>query len=286
MAGVGTCRSCGKRGVILDNGLCIQCDNANKLQQELLRKPKGDSDQGCLGCLLILGAIAIAVVAYFWWDNWGEEWWRLRPLWNATEERFEKEPPVFSTVKDMDGQVYRTVKIGTQTWMAQNLNRRVKDSWCYDDKEDNCAKYGRLYPWHAAMNLNAKYDSSSWNGKERMHQGICPEGWHIPSDKEWGVLRDFCGGIDIAGAFLKADAGWNDGGNGNNKSGFSALPAGGRNSDGDFNDVGEDADFWSATEDFTDIAYGRYLGYFYEGMGTHNDDKVDAFSVRCLKDSE
>jgi hypothetical protein len=56
------------------------------------------------------------------------------------------------------------------------------------------------------------------------HQGICPEGWHIPSDKEWGVLRDFCGGREIAGAFLKADAGWNDGSNGNNKSGFSALP--------------------------------------------------------------
>jgi uncharacterized protein (TIGR02145 family) len=265
-----------------------------------LRKPKGDPDQGCLGCFLILGAIAIAVVAYVWWDNWGDEWWRLRPLRAATEERFEKDPPVFSTVKDMDGQVYRTVRIGKQTWMAQNLNRLVKDSWCYDDKEANCAKYGRLYPWHAAMNLNAKYDLSSWNGNEMTHQGICPEGWHIPSDKEWGVLRDFCGGREIAGAFLKADAGWNDGSNGNNKSGFSALPAGYRYDNGNFNYAGSPiAYFWSATYYHRDgygdsDSYGANswdLNYDNEKFNDdeyfiNNDNDYYGYSVRCLKDSE
>ena len=171
-----------------------------------------------------------------------------------------------------DGQTYRIVKIGTQTWMAENLNYETANSYCYDDVSSNCSKYGRLYTWAAAT-------------------AACPSGWHLPTKTEFETLLTVVGGSSptvgcssTAGAKLKSTSGWNNSGNGSDAYSFSALPAGRRGSvtySGDFFYLGESADFWSADDD------GGYmsLGYRDDGAcvwrGAYN---YFAYSVRCLKD--
>ncbi|WP_308605202.1 fibrobacter succinogenes major paralogous domain-containing protein [uncultured Fibrobacter sp.] len=169
-----------------------------------------------------------------------------------------------------DGQSYRTVKIGDQIWMAENLNYKTDDSYCYDDEPANCRKYGRLYTWLAAMYA-------------------CPEGWHLPSEMELNTLFESVGGTDIAGTKLRSTSGWNDdegkSGNGTDEFGFSALPAGIRGNDGDFNDAGYIALFWSASEYRSDIAYYMSLDYNDDGAFLDSYGKDFGFSVRCLRDS-
>ena len=105
-----------------------------------------------------------------------------------------------------DNQTYKTVVIGNQTWMAQNLNYNMENSSCYNDNPDNCAKYGRLYTVDAAMNA-------------------CPSGWHLPSEYEWDTLMNAVGGRDVAGKMLKSESGW-ELYNGVDEYGFTAVPAG------------------------------------------------------------
>jgi len=184
-----------------------------------------------------------------------------------------------------DGQTYKTVTIGTQTWMAENLNYAVDSSWCYNNSADSCAKYGRLYQWAAAMALPAAYNEAAWGGSDVNHQGVCPAGWHIPTDAEWTILTNAVGGEDVAGMALRSTSGWNEGGNGTDVYGFSALPAGSRYS-GNFDDVGSDGIFWGTMEIGADDAHGRIFTYNeYEGMGYGglSSFKGEAFSVRCLK---
>ena len=192
------------------------------------------------------------------------------------------------------GQTYKTVTIGTQTWMAENLSYADStampnlkgNSWCYDNSADSCAKYGRLYTWTAAMNIASSY-RSEWASAviSTPQQGVCPVGWHIPTDAEWTTLENAVGGEDVAGTALKSTSGWNEGGNGGTDAyGFSALLAGGRHKFGEFYGAGNNAYFWLATEHDTGYAYCRYLIYNYEYMGSDYDFKAYAFSVRCLKD--
>jgi uncharacterized protein (TIGR02145 family) len=179
-----------------------------------------------------------------------------------------------------DKQKYRTVKIGGQTWMAENLNYKTGNSWCYGDDESNCKKYGRLYDWNAA-------------------KSACPEGWHLPSREEWDRLMSAVGGVrkidktgqayyEVVGKKLKSKTGWNDdyrgkSGNGADEFGFSALPGGCRYSNGSFSYVGEYGYWWSATE------YGRsghafrwHMIYPLDYVSENTIDKSDGFSVRCL----
>jgi len=115
------------------------------------------------------------------------------------------------------GQNYKTVKIGNQTWMAENLNYNAKGSKCYEDKQENCEKYGRLYYWATAMGIDEKYNKAYWEKSSKI-QGICPSGWHIPSSMEWETLAKFADPSssfkdnfnNIAGKKLKAKSGWND----------------------------------------------------------------------------
>jgi uncharacterized protein (TIGR02145 family) len=179
-----------------------------------------------------------------------------------------------------DGQVYRTVKIGTQTWMAQNLNYRADSSWCYSDSADSCAKYGRLYQWAAAMGLEAKYNSSSWSGT-LPRQGICPSGWHIPSDAEWSTLEQFVDSA-TAGTALKSSSGWNSG-NGMDSHGFRILPSGRRTSDGTFSYIGMDAYLWSASMFFAGVSWYRYYNYGNAYVSIYNSVGASGFGVRCLK---
>lgn len=173
--------------------------------------------------------------------------------------------PATNTLKDLrDGKVYKTVTIGDQTWMAENLNYETDSSFCYNDSAEYCAKYGRLYTWAAAM-------------------GACPTGWHLPSEEEWNILLSDVGGQSIAGTALKSQSGWHDGGNGTDAFGFSALPAGRRDTIGEFTCDGEYTDFWTTAEGGDDFAYFMFLDYYNEYMPLGGDSKNFALSVRCLK---
>jgi uncharacterized protein (TIGR02145 family) len=173
-----------------------------------------------------------------------------------------------------DGKVYKTVKIGTQTWFAENLNYEAEGSVCYDNNPDNGAKYGRLYNWETAMK-------------------VCPKGWHLPSNAEWDKLLRFVDGdkgtespykSKTAGKYLKAKSGWNKDGNGTDDYGFSALPGGGGYSDSGFNDVGSLGIWWSASESDGIYAYLRYMYYDSENAYWNYINKSGLFSIRCLQD--
>ena len=170
-----------------------------------------------------------------------------------------------------DGKAYKTVKIGTQIWMAENLNYNAANSYCYRGKASNCTKYGRLYTWATAATA-------------------CPEGWHLPSKDEWEKLFTAVGGESTAGKALKSTSGWNnyhgESGNGTDAFGFSALPAGYRDDDGDYLNEGDDVYFWSSTEDNSGYVYDMYLYYNLDLAYLRANNKNNRFSVRCLKDDD
>src|SRR5574344_244442 len=182
-----------------------------------------------------------------------------------------------------DGQIYKTVVIGMQTWMAQNLNYAVDSSWCYWNSADSCSKYGRLYQWAAAMGEGTSYNSAIF-GDSVNHQGVCPAGWHVPTIGEWNALATAVGDSGTAGTKLKSTAGWNSSGNGTDDFGFSAFPAGSRYYDGARHDDGLLAIFWSATEIDANDAYYRALHYDGAFMDMYYVNKFYAFSVRCVQD--
>ena len=165
-----------------------------------------------------------------------------------------------------DGQTYRTVKIGNQIWMAENLNYKTEEgSWCYVDREKNCEKYGRLYTWEAAKKA-------------------CPAGWHLPTEEEFSELYQFVGGTRVAAKKLKSKSGWEYNGNGLDDYGFSVLPAGSRPYFGSFDGEGKVAYFWSASEDYSNYAWYESFGFGYENVFRNSLNKVSWHSVRCLKD--
>jgi uncharacterized protein (TIGR02145 family) len=166
--------------------------------------------------------------------------------------------------------VGKTVVIGSQTWMAENLNYEAEGSKCYKDDPANCVKYGRLYNWETAME-------------------VCPSGWHLPSYKEWGTLVDYvesysgCSKCDASK--LKAKSGWDKGGNGTDDYGFSALPGGGY-SDGRFSRVGSYGGWWSASKHggYNNLLYYLYMEYDYDGTRWSYYNKSILKSVRCVQD--
>ncbi len=189
------------------------------------------------------------------------------------------------------GQTYRTVTIGTQTWMAENLNYADStampnlkgNSWCYNNSVESCAKYGRLYTWTASMNIASSYQSTIASAViSAPHQGACPAGWHIPMDAEWTTLENYVGGSDVAGTKLKSTSGWLDDGNGTDAYGFSALPTG--NYYGSDFDIGSYDRWWTAEEECSTSAYDRYMYYGYTGVKTSLNGKTFGRSLRCLKD--
>jgi len=177
------------------------------------------------------------------------------------------------TFKDKrDGQTYKWLRLKDgKKWIVQNLNYEMADSWCYDDMDSNCAKYGRLYNWEAAMKA-------------------CPEGWRLPSDDEWWAMASHYGKAynfrrgqetnegDAAGkAAYKALIQEGD-------SGFSVLLGGRLYSDGSFYDLGDRGYYWSSSEQSSSRAwyYGFYIGSEY--LFRHHDGKSVGRSCRCLQD--
>ena len=180
-----------------------------------------------------------------------------------------------------DGTEYKRVAIGNQVWMAENLNYDIPNNTtdvCYGSSADSCAKYGRLYNWSTAMN-RASSSSRSPSGV----QGVCPVGWHIPSDAEWTTLVNYVG--DSAGKKLKSTSGWDRNGNGTDDYGWSALPGGYGDSYGKFSNAGIDGSWWSTTVNAaTDGAWRRFMGYYFEDVNRSDYDKSLLFSVRCAQD--
>ena len=189
-----------------------------------------------------------------------------------------------------DGQTYKTVKIGTQTWMAENLNFKTNGSSCYNNDESYCAKYGRLYTWGEAVGFVNLFDKDSSAycvfysdcTLPNAVYGVCPLGWHLPTQAEWDTLFVAVGNRSTAGAALKSSLGWNENGNGRDAFGFSALPAGNMLKDG-FANEGYFASFWSSTGEDR-FACGIYLFYDRDGADLDYYDQKNGFSVRCLKD--
>ncbi len=172
-----------------------------------------------------------------------------------------------SNLKDpRDGQTYRTVKIGNQVWMAENLNYAGVSSYCYDNEAANCQKYGRLYTWDVAMRA-------------------CPAGWQLPSDSEWGTLFETVGGENVAGLKLKSTSGWYGEDDGSDEYGFSVLPAGGRYGVGDYSNADGLAYFWSSTESSSDACRWRFL-YGHADVISDYNFKDYGYPVRCLRDSD
>jgi uncharacterized protein (TIGR02145 family) len=197
--------------------------------------------------------------------------------------------------------------------MAQNLNYAYIDvpynfsynnnvyisdstSWCYLNGPANCAKYGRLYTWAAAMDSVGEW---STNGKGCGYgktcsptypvRGICPKGWHLPSNDEWKALFTAVGGSSTAGSKLKSQTGWvaYSGITNEDAFGFSALPAGYRSRNGNYGSEGGCAWFWSSTDYDSNFAYYMYLNFNDVGAGLgYENGKHYGFSVRCVKDSE
>ena len=163
-----------------------------------------------------------------------------------------------------DGQNYKTVTIGSQTWMAENLNYETDSSWCYNDEVSNCASYGRFYSWNAAMTA-------------------CPKKWHLPTPGEWMDLFEAVGGQHIAAKVLKSTTGWEDDGNGSDAFGFSALPVGGRDF-GDYSSIGYNAYFWTSSGNNSSYANYICLKNYKDFPCLIDEFKGSGFSVRCLKD--
>jgi uncharacterized protein (TIGR02145 family) len=158
---------------------------------------------------------------------------------------------------------YRVVQIGTQKWMAENLDYDVAGS----NSNDSCAKCGRLYNWSTAM-------------------AACPAGWHLPSDAEWDILVNYVG--SNAGTKLKSPNYWEENyigvPKGTDEYGWSALPGGYGYSDGGFFDAGGNGYWWSSTEDVAYDAWSRGMNYGSENVFRILFDKTYLFSVRCVQD--
>jgi uncharacterized protein (TIGR02145 family) len=180
---------------------------------------------------------------------------------------FEGNSGIFSDSRDR--KKYKWVRIGTQIWMAENLNYYTStDSWCYDNKSSNCKKYDRLYNWKTAKK-------------------VCPDGWHLPTDAEWTTLTDYLGGESLAGGKLKetGTTHWDNPNTGTtNESGFTGLPGGYRYGNGTFHYIGSDGYWWSSTEYSSTTAWYQTMYYSLSYIFRYNYHKEYGFSVRCVRD--
>jgi len=274
------CTKCGTE-VPENVNFCTKCGNAiskaksvaTETKQASKPKPANKPKSGSKP--LIIAIIAIAAVAVLsaggyiaykkLMENSGDK---------TTLENTKSKDSLASTVQidsftdPRDNKKYKTVKIGNQTWMAENLSYNANGSKCYDNNTANCNTYGRMYNWETAMKA-------------------CPSGWHLPTKAEWETLTDAVGG-KTAGKHLKTASGWNNvndkSGNGSDTYSFAALPGGSQFS-GKSHMLGNNGYWWSATEnDDGSTAYYQFMLSESEETGWNNKGKSLFLSVRCVKD--
>lgn len=194
----------------------------------------------------------------------------------------------YDSIYDSEGNKYRTVQIGTQTWMAENLRSTKFDdgtdipfvldvtSWAslttpgYTWYNCDSVGYGALYNWYAVSTGN-----------------LCPAGWHVPGDDEWTILTDYLGGKSDAGRKLRESgtSHWLSPNTGaTNESGFTGLPAGYRTNSGIYSNITKYGFWWTATEWSSTSAWYRDVFYGYDAVDRSNSNKKSGANIRCLKD--
>ncbi len=189
-----------------------------------------------------------------------------------------------------DGQIYNAVQIGDQCWMGENMNigtmiysteemtdNGIIEKYCYNNVSANCEIYGGLYQWNEMMGYCATAGV----------QGICPAGWHLPTDEEWTIITDFLGGELVAGGKMKeiGTTHWNPPNTAaTNESGLTTLPGGYLNSNGSFLNQGNLGYWLSSTELSSSNAWSRIMSYYFGLVFRGGGNKADGFSVRCIKD--
>lgn len=241
------------------------------------------------------------------------KWYSFLVVFLATALAFAGSVKKGSFTDPRDGKTYKTVKIGKQVWMAENLNYAYlqptstedSSSFCYHNELDSCDKYGRLYLWSAVIDSAGVFSDGGKGcgyGETCVElgtvQGVCPIGWHLPSRDEWNTLekavidKKFAGTkLTLAsaqkkvGTKLKSKSGWYSG-NGTDDYGFSVLPAGSRYGGGLYLSAGKGAHFRSSAEDGSRTAYYWRFDYGYECVLSDYSLKNVGFSVRCLRDSD
>ncbi len=182
--------------------------------------------------------------------------------WSGVLPGFSQGTGSFTDTRD--NQTYLTVSMGTQIWMAQNLNFEIPGSWCYDNNPENCERYGRLYTWEAALS-------------------VCPDKWHLPSEEEWVVLERYLG-LSAEEVKIMLDRGEGAGTKLKDETGFNALPGGFWHSyNGTFEDLGRRASWWSSTPQ---DRYAMRRTLFFDKTTINRDPatRTLGFSVRCIKD--
>ncbi|WP_290725674.1 fibrobacter succinogenes major paralogous domain-containing protein [Fibrobacter sp. UBA2449] len=207
--------------------------------------------------------------------------------------------PVFGELTDArDGRVYKTVKLGSQEWMAENLNYAAEGSLCYEDDEKNCEKYGRLYNWEIALDTSNRGCGDNFSGcrlRSDFHprEGICPDGWHVPEHAEWDTLfayADAHGEGESAGDALQAyyRDDYLEKTYSSDRFGFNVVPAGVFNGK-EFSGLGTSSEFWTASIETTDwlsyISITPSTIHFVRGSGSnvYMTHISHAVSVRCVK---
>lgn len=229
--------------------------------------------------------------------------------WELPKDIYLNDAIVYGSLTDTrDGKIYKTVQIGTQTWMAENLNYTdaqktpslQKGCWCYNKIEEYCNVTGALYTWAAAIdsvqlykdlglqcgsgrvcNLNQNPNGFPFSGVTEKIRGICPEGWHLPSMMEYEIMLDFVGpDAGFQNKNMMSNFGWTD--EVDDEYGASFIPSGLRSDDGYFFDVGNFAMFWTSTI-YEKSAYHLHIGGASTSLA-NNESIKEGFSVRCVKD--
>ena len=165
-----------------------------------------------------------------------------------------------------------SVRIGTQVWSTRNLDTPVEGSMCYDDDPENCEKYGRLYTWALAMDVETKFDAEQLGDVVHPYRGICPSGWHLPSDKEWRDLYEYLQDYPDYQAY------------------FMNQPGGVFDYNGYYRSIGNESLYWSSTEyDVSGTDYEYEFAYVWSyradgSVGTDNAHKITGAYVRCVED--
>ena len=275
---------CSEDGIIVDGRVLVEnkyvCDGG------VFRVATEDDIRASLGCTSYTeGEFKILSGQYSYYKCESS-------VWNFTTEKLNQG----TMVDSRDGHIYKTIGIKTQIWMAENLNFADEEkypsmlgkNWCFSNK-DSCNTFGRLYTWGAAIDSlywldkekKCGYKESVCNLPEKI-QGICPAGWHLPTQSEWEKLFVAESNNSAASQKLRSENRWSGyGSNGTDVYGFTALP-GGVMGNGEFKLVGDYAYFWSSTEYSSEGAYGLSL---YKGhVGGSGMYEGDGFSVRCIKD--
>jgi uncharacterized protein (TIGR02145 family) len=185
------------------------------------------------------------------------------------------------------GENYATVKAGSQCWFTMNLDAGIQysgsqdqdpgnggiEKYCYQDNPENCLRYGGLYQWEEMMCGDTSEGA----------QGVCPDGWHVPSDAEWALLFETLGGRDTAGYKMKSAQGWFESGGGTDTLDLSVLPGGNRDFAGGFMNVLKTGIFWSSTSHSAPYAWSNKFGYQHNDAFRNIYSKTYGFSVRCMR---